>query len=44
MNDPERYGIVEFDDNENVLSLRRNPKNQNPIMRSLVFIFMIIRL
>ena len=27
VNDPERYGIVEFDENENVLSLEEKPEN-----------------
>ena len=27
VNDPERYGIVEFDDNNNVLSVEEKPKN-----------------
>lgn len=27
MSDPERYGVVEFDENENVISLEEKPKN-----------------
>ncbi len=45
VNDPERYGIVEFDDNEKVISLEEKPeKPKSSYAVSLVFIFMIIRL
>ena len=41
--DPERYGVVEFDEEHNAYLLRKNRKNQNQIMLFQVFIFMIIQ-
>ena len=32
VNDPERYGVVEFDKNENVISIEENPQNPNQIL------------
>ena len=35
VNDPERFGIVEFDENGKVVSVeRKSPRSQNPITRS----------
>jgi dTDP-glucose pyrophosphorylase len=42
--DPERYGVVDFDDEGNVLSIEEKPEKPNQIMRFLVFIFMIMML
>ena len=43
LNDPERFGIVEFDDNNKKLFLlEEKPKNQNQIMLLQVYMFMII--
>ena len=41
VNDPERYGVVTFDDTGKVISLEENRRNPNRIMLFLVFIFMI---
>ena len=38
--DPERFGVVEFDQNKCAISLEENPSYQNQILRSPVFIFM----
>ena len=31
--DPERYGVAEFDADNNVVSIEEKPLNQNPIMQ-----------
>jgi len=41
VNDPERYGVVTFDDTGRVISLEENHINPNLIMLFPVFIFMI---
>ena len=43
VNDPERYGIVEFDENNNVISIEEKPKNRNHLMQFQDYISMIIR-
>ena len=42
VSDPERYGVVEFDNNNKVISIEEKPINQKAIMRFRVFIFMIM--
>ena len=44
VNDPERYGVVSFDNNGNAISLEENQKNQKVIMLYLVFIFILTKL
>ena len=39
VDDPERYGVVEFDKNGNALSIKEKPKIQKVIMQLLGFIF-----
>ena len=34
VNDPERYGVVEFDDQGSALSLEEKPRSPNPVTRS----------
>ena len=34
VNDPKRYGVVEYDQNNNVISIEEKPKNPNPISYS----------
>jgi len=29
--EPQRYGVIEFDNNYNVISIKEKPKNQNPV-------------
>jgi glucose-1-phosphate thymidylyltransferase len=38
VHDPERYGVVEFDPDFNVLSIEEKPTAPNQIMRYLVCI------
>ena len=33
VDEPERYGVVEFDQNQKVVSLKKNQKNQKVIMQ-----------
>ena len=41
--DPNRYGVVEFDEHNNVIGIkRRSPRSQNRIMRYQVFMSMIM--
>lgn len=40
---PQDFGVAEFDEDGNVISLEEKPNNRNRIMQSRVFIFMIIR-
>lgn len=42
--DPERYGVAEFDDEQNVISLEEKPKTQNQIMLLLAYIFILTML
>ena len=44
VHDPERYGVVEFDDDNNVLSIEEKPKFQNQIMQFRDYIFTIMTL
>lgn len=44
VNDPHRYGIVEFDDNKQVVSVEESQSIQSLIMLLLVYTFMIIKL
>ena len=37
--DPERFGIMELDSQNNVISVEEKPKNQNLIMQLLDYIF-----
>jgi ADP-glucose pyrophosphorylase len=39
VNDPERYGVVEFDATGKVISIEEKPNNQNRIMQLPVCIF-----
>ena len=40
--DPERYGVVEFDDTGKAISLEENLRSQDPTLLFLVFISMTI--
>jgi len=42
VSDPQHYGVVEFDEKQNVVSIEENPKIQNQIMLFPVCISMII--
>ena len=44
VNDPERYGVVEFDKNGTAINWKKNRYNQKVIMRLLGFISMITTL
>ena len=44
VNDPERYGVVEFDENKKPFLLKKNRCSQNPIMRCQVYTFMTMTL
>ena len=43
VSDPERYGVVEFDDNNKVISIEENRHSQNHGMQYPVCIFMITK-
>ena len=43
VNDPERYGVAEFDKEGNVLSIEEKPAQPNPIMQWWGCIFIPIR-
>ena len=42
VSDPERYGVVELNDKNEVVSIEENPQNQNQIMQFHDCIFMIM--
>ena len=43
VNDPERYGVVAFDESGQAYDLEENPKHQNPDMQLRDCIFMILQ-
>ena len=44
VNDPERYGVAEFDDDGNCISIEEKPRSQKAIMRLLDYIFILTML
>ncbi len=42
VSDPERYGVVSFDNNNNAIVLKKNPKIQNLILQYRVYTFITI--
>ena len=44
VNDPERYGVVEFDKENNAIRLKKNRLNRNLILQSLDYTFMTTQL